>query len=51
MSAGPSKTVKVSDLNDIFARMPKLGDDTVAFERDIADAQFVLVPDRDPWGD
>jgi len=43
--------VKVSELNDIFARIPKLGDDAVAFERDIADAQSVPVPDRDPWED
>lgn len=48
--AGPAKTVKVSELNDIFARLPKLDDDADAFERDIADAQAALVPDRDPWG-
>lgn len=49
--AGPSETVKVSELNAIFARLPKLDDDADAFERDIADAQSVLVPDRDPWDD
>jgi prevent-host-death family protein len=49
--AGPSKTVKVSELNDIFARIPKLGEDVDTFERDIADAHSVLVPDRDPWED
>jgi prevent-host-death family protein len=49
--AGPPKHVKVSELNDIFARIPKLGDDAEAFERDIADAQSVLVSDRDPWED
>lgn len=49
--AGSSKTVKVSELNAIFARLPKLEDDAEAFERDIADAQSILVPDRDPWGD
>jgi len=49
--AGPPKRVKVSELNDIFARVPKLGDDADAFERDIADAQSAIVPDRDPWED
>jgi len=49
--AGPPKRVKVSELNDIFARIPKLGDDAEAFERDIADVQSSLVPDRDPWED
>jgi prevent-host-death family protein len=48
---GPSKTVKISELNDIFARIPKLGEDADNFERDIADAHSVLVPDRDPWED
>jgi len=43
--------VKVSELNAIFARLPKLDDDADAFERDIADAQSVLVSDRDPRGD
>jgi antitoxin (DNA-binding transcriptional repressor) of toxin-antitoxin stability system len=49
--ARPAKTVKVSELNDIFARIPKLGDDADAFDRDIADAPSALLPDRDPWED
>jgi prevent-host-death family protein len=49
--AGPPKRVRVSELNDIFAHIPKLGDDADAFERDIADAQSAIVPDRDPWED
>ncbi|MBK5969831.1 MULTISPECIES: type II toxin-antitoxin system Phd/YefM family antitoxin [Thiorhodovibrio] len=49
--AGPPQRVKVSELNDIFAQIPKLGDDADAFERDIADAQSAIVPDRDPWED
>ena len=49
--AGPPQRVKVSELNDIFAQIPKLGDDADAFERDIADAQAAIVSDRDPWED
>ncbi|WP_462320299.1 type II toxin-antitoxin system Phd/YefM family antitoxin [Halochromatium sp.] len=43
------KDLKVSELNDLFARLPRLGDETEAFERDIADAQSALMLDRDPW--
>jgi len=46
---GPPKRVKVAELNDIFARLPSLGDGADAFERDIADAQAAMVPDVDPW--
>ena len=49
--AGPASRAPVSELNDRFARIPKLGDDAGAFERDIADAKLATVPDRDPWGD
>jgi antitoxin (DNA-binding transcriptional repressor) of toxin-antitoxin stability system len=49
--AGPPERVKVSELNAIFARLPKLGDDAATFGRDIADAQAAIVPDRDPWDD
>jgi antitoxin (DNA-binding transcriptional repressor) of toxin-antitoxin stability system len=45
------KALKVSELNDLFARLPRLGDETEAFEREIADAQSALVLDRDPWQD
>jgi prevent-host-death family protein len=48
---GPPERVKVSELNAIFARLPKLGEDAEAFERDIADAQAAIAPDRDPWDD
>jgi len=48
---GPPKRVKVSELNEIFARIPKLGDDAEAFERDLADVQTAFVLDRDPWED
>lgn len=49
--AGPASRAPVSELNDRFARIPKLGDDADAFARDIADAKRATVPDRDPWGD
>ena len=48
---GPANHVKVSELNDLFARVPKLGDDASAFERDIADGHAAIVPDRDSWED
>jgi len=47
--AGPSKVVKVSELNALFARLPALGDDAEAFERDIADSEAALAQDRNPW--
>lgn len=46
---GPAKAVKVSDLGVLFARLPALGDDAEAFERDIADTASALVQNRDPW--
>jgi prevent-host-death family protein len=49
--AGPPKRVEVSELNRIFADIPSLGDDAEAFERDIADAQAAISPDKDPWDD
>jgi hypothetical protein len=49
--AGPASRVKVSELNDLFARIPKLGDDAGAFEQDIADGHTAIVPDRDSWED
>jgi prevent-host-death family protein len=47
--ADAAKRVKVSELNDLFASIPKLGDDAAVFERDIADGLGAIVPDRDPW--
>ncbi len=49
--AGPPKRVKVSELNNIFAGLPKLGEDAETFENDILDAQTTLTSDRDPWED
>ncbi|WP_295881629.1 hypothetical protein [uncultured Thiohalocapsa sp.] len=49
--AGRASCVKVTELNDLFARIPKLGDDAGAFERDIADGHAAIVPDRDSWED
>ena len=47
--AGPPRSVQVSELNDIFARIPALDDDADCCERDIANAQSAIVPDKDPW--
>ncbi|MEA1049063.1 hypothetical protein U5801_04460 [Lamprobacter modestohalophilus] len=43
------KDLKVSELNGLFARLPRLDDESEAFEQDMADAQSALVLDRDPW--
>jgi len=48
--SGPYKEVQVSDLNALFARLPRLDpDDVDAFARDIAESDAALAPDRDPW--
>jgi hypothetical protein len=44
-----SRRVLVSELNGIFARVPRLGNDADTLERDIADALTVLTDDQDPW--
>ena len=47
---GPPKEVKVSDLNALFDRLPRLDpDDVDAFERDIDASDSALGADRDPW--
>jgi len=47
--AGPAKRVKVSDLNSLFARLPRLDEDGAAFARDIGEIRRELPPDKDPW--
>jgi hypothetical protein len=46
-----TQSVLVSELNGIFACVPRLGNDAEPFERDIADALTVITEDRDPWKD
>jgi antitoxin (DNA-binding transcriptional repressor) of toxin-antitoxin stability system len=47
--AGPAKRVKVSDLNGLFARLPRLDEDGAAFARDIEEIRRELPPEKDPW--
>lgn len=46
---GPAKRVKVSELNDLFARLPSLDDEADAFAQDIDALRRSLPPERDPW--
>lgn len=47
--AGPAKQVKVSDLNDLFARLPRLDEDADAFVRDVEEIRRSLPLKKDPW--
>ena len=46
---GPAKKVKVSDLNNLFARLPGLEKDADAFVRDIDEIRRGLPPEKDSW--
>lgn len=46
---GPTKRLEVSELNDLFARLPSLDDEADAFARDIDALRRSLPPERDPW--
>jgi antitoxin (DNA-binding transcriptional repressor) of toxin-antitoxin stability system len=47
--AGPAKGLKVSGLNDLFARLPRLDEDGDAFARDVEDIRRNLPPEKDSW--
>ncbi len=47
--AGPAKQVKVSDLNSLLARLPRLNDDAEAFLRDVDEIRRGLPPEKNPW--
>ncbi len=47
--AVPAKQLKVSDLNDLFARLPPLEDDADGFARDIDEIRRDLPVEQDPW--
>lgn len=47
--AGPAEKVKVSDLNSLFARLPRLDEDADAFVRDIDNIRRGLPSEKDPW--
>jgi antitoxin (DNA-binding transcriptional repressor) of toxin-antitoxin stability system len=44
------RTVRVSDLNQLFASLPKLGDDADSFARDVERARQEVPAESDPWG-
>ncbi len=41
--------LKVRDLNAFLASLPKLGDDTEAFLRDLRTIRDEIPPETDPW--
>ena len=47
--AVPVQSLPVAALNDLFARLPKLGGDSVDFERDIDAVRASLPEVGDPW--
>ena len=47
--AGPAKQVKVSDLNNLFARIPRLDEDTDAFVQDINEIRRSMLLEKDSW--
>jgi antitoxin (DNA-binding transcriptional repressor) of toxin-antitoxin stability system len=47
--AGPAEQVKISDLNDLFARLPRLDEDADAFIRDTDEIRQNLRLGKDPW--
>ncbi len=47
--AVPAKQLKVSDLNDLFARLPPLEDDADGFARGIDEIRRDLPVEQDPW--
>ena len=48
--AGPARGVKVGALNELFAGLPRLGEDADRFARDVEEARRGLPPEADPWG-
>jgi antitoxin (DNA-binding transcriptional repressor) of toxin-antitoxin stability system len=47
--AGPTRTLRVEELNDFFASLPKLGDDAEAFAEDVMLVCRALPVDPSPW--
>lgn len=47
--AGPTGRISVAGLNDFFATLPSLGDDSERFERDLASLREALPKADDPW--
>jgi antitoxin (DNA-binding transcriptional repressor) of toxin-antitoxin stability system len=47
--AQPPSTLTVGELNALFARLPGLGEDSEAFERDVKTLRDALPEPVDPW--
>jgi hypothetical protein len=45
---GPSREVRVSDLNALFARLPSLSEDAETFARDVEAIRRALPNESDP---
>jgi prevent-host-death family protein len=45
----PAARLRVGDLNEFFASLPKLGDDAEAFAEDVRSIRRELPPERSPW--
>jgi antitoxin (DNA-binding transcriptional repressor) of toxin-antitoxin stability system len=43
------RPVMASDLNELFASLPSLGDDAEAFARDVEEGRRSFLPEKDPW--
>ncbi len=43
------RPITMADLNEIFAKAPRLGDDAEAFARDVEEYRNSLQPPKDPW--
>ncbi len=43
-------SLDASQLNDVFAQLPSLGDEEAAFARDIQDVRDATPLDRNRWG-
>lgn len=46
---GPAQKMKVSDLNGLFERLPRLKEDVDAFVRDVEEVRRGLPPEKDSW--
>lgn len=45
----PATTLKLSELPEFVSRLPKLGDDSVAFGNDLAAIRHEFPPEDDSW--
>lgn len=48
--ASPASRATVADLAQIFAELPRLGDDAEAFEAEMGALRRAIPPEEDPWG-